>query len=419
MLWLWFLAGLCAVAAVQSALLILQWAENLRFVRRRRSDRRAPLAGQYVVLLAPCKGNEPGLRDNLRRLFLQEHWPYEIRFVVESPEDAACPVIRALQSEFRRVPSRLVIAGRSEQSGQKIHNLLCGLEGLPSETQIVAFVDSDARPDPHWLGTLIRRLEKSNVGAVSGYRCLTPLRITLANLVVYGLNSFVVAMFGAGGRHAIWGGSWALRLDLLDRLDLRRAWRGRLTEDLIATRVLLGAGLRIEYEPRCLVDSPFDFSWSQAAEFVRRQYLQTRVYLRSTWLLGFITATISTAGFWGAAVSAGIGVAISADWTWLPAMGCGLLYAATVARNLVGQRLIRTCRPGGAATNPAARWFAILAGPVVGLANWLALCSSAFGRTLTWRGVTYHLGRDGTVAWLRRPERCDDRSTVSPRRAAA
>jgi hypothetical protein len=379
----------------------LVW-ENRRFAVRRLKKGPEPAEIGHVSLYAPCKGLDEGLTDNLRALFEQEYTSFDLTFVVESGDDPACPTIRRLMAEYPHIVSRVLVAGLATDSGQKVHNLLVATSSLDPDTVALAFVDSDARPHPGWLGKLVSRLDKSETGATTGYRWFIPSRPTLSNCLLHSVNCAVATLFGPGGHFLVWGGSWAIRRDTFEGLNLRDAWRGTLSDDLVASRVLRRAHLSIEFIPECMVASPLDADWSHMLEFIRRQYIIGRFYVPGYWFAALLVSTVANAAFWGSLSVGLIGLLVgspAAHW----ALGlCGLLYAGHIARGLFRQSL-------GASYFPQRRqqmlWparFDILAGPVISLANWLGLVSSCWGNEVRWRGVHYRLRRDGHITILGR-----------------
>jgi cellulose synthase/poly-beta-1,6-N-acetylglucosamine synthase-like glycosyltransferase len=116
----WIGAG---IALVQSLLLALQTWEHRRFARSsmRNLDHHQPTG--RVLLCAPCKGHDLNLEDNLRSLLEQDYDDYEVSFIVESADDPACAVIRRVMAAHPWMSSRLIVAGRATESGQKVHNL--------------------------------------------------------------------------------------------------------------------------------------------------------------------------------------------------------------------------------------------------------------------------------------------------------
>jgi cellulose synthase/poly-beta-1,6-N-acetylglucosamine synthase-like glycosyltransferase len=177
--WLTIPAALAGLALLESFLLSCQSWEHRRFTRNRLRPRLNPDLGentslvngvnQRAVLFAPCKGIDVGFKENLRPLFCQDYDDYELVFIVESDHDPACSVIRKLIAEHTHVDCRLLVAGQASDTGQKVHNLRAATRQLAPEVEILAFVDSDARPHPAWLGQLVQRLGDPGVGIVTGY----------------------------------------------------------------------------------------------------------------------------------------------------------------------------------------------------------------------------------------------------------
>ncbi len=394
--WLCMYFGLSGYALVQLVLMNIQVWENRRFVPKRLKDQRGNVRGPKVALLSPCKGLDHDLEHNLRCLFQQDYANYEILFLVESSDDPACGVIRRLIERHPQVPARVVVAGQATHCGQKIHNLLAGVDQVGQDVAYLAFVDSDARPQSNWLKLLVRRLDNPKVAATTGYRCLIPRRNTLPNLLLTSINTFVLSIYGSGGMHPIWGGSWAIRREVFLEL-LRHRWPGTLSDDVVAASVVRKAGHRIEYEPGCSVASVCDYSPAAAFEFMRRQDKMIRFYSPFWWRVGFLASTIATFAFWGNLGGAIYGALTSAAWTWLPASISAALYAGYVYCNWQRQQIVAHTVPEHRNTLWVAKWFDIACGPVIGLANWIGLVCASFGRSVVWRGIEYRVARDGQV----------------------
>lgn len=396
----WTVAAL--LAGLQFGFMTWGLWENFRFGRARRRKDWPREHEPRVVLFAPCKGLDVGLEENLRPLLEQEYANYSITFIVESGYDPACGPLRRLMAKYSRVDTRVVVAGIATDCGQKVHNLRAATADLPTEVEVLAFVDSDARPRPDWLRRLIARLPDEGIGAVTGYRWFVPTAAGAEQSLLYGLNTTVASGFGPGGHHLIWGGSWAIRRDTFDRLALREAWRGTISDDLVATRVVHRAGLRVEFEPVSMVTSPVGGGWGPTLEFIRRQYIIARIYAFAWWLLAFAGTTVPVLTFWGGLVALGIGLWQGADWLWLPAAVCPAYYAGTLVRGYQRWVLARLYVREPNDLMKRLAWIDVWAGPLVTLANWLIILSSTFGRRLVWRGIGYHLDRHGRVLAIER-----------------
>lgn len=395
----WYATWLLVVAAAFAQFALITWKlwENRRFARSRLLR---PLARHHeprVALIAPCKGLDPEITENLRPLLRQEYPNYQLIFVVESADDPVCATLRRLMMQHPCVPARLLISGPATDTGQKVHNLRAATADLPDDVEVLAFVDSDARPRADWLRRLVARLDRREIGAVTGYRWFAPTTLSAAQLLLYSINGSVASGLGPGGHHLVWGGSWAIRREVFERLDLREAWRQTLSDDLVATRVLRRSGLRVDFEPACMVASPIDGGWRQTLSFVRRQYVIARFYAPRWWSLALAAATLGVVTFWGGLCIALLAANQGAEAAWLPATVCTLFYAATVLRGCQRRALMRAYLPDRQPRLEAAAWVELWMGPLVGLAHWLSIVSSLAGRELHWRGVHYRLQRGGRI----------------------
>jgi ceramide glucosyltransferase len=388
---------LAVLAVVQSLLLALQTWEHRRYARSnmRQLDRHHPTA--HVAVFAPCKGIDLDLEANLRALFQQDHPNFELVFVVESREDPAGEVIHRLMAKYPTVAARLVIAGRTSESGQKVHNLRAATAELSPEIDCLAFVDSDAQPRREWLRALVARLDRPDLAVTTGYRWFVPARPTLANHLLYSINCGVMFLLGRHSHCLVWGGSWALRRDTFDSLRLREAWRGTLSDDLVASRLLRKAGMVTRFEPVAVVNSPLDLSGRQMFAFLRRQYLIARCYVPLWWALGLCVSTLANLLWLVSAAMLVRGMIDGSVPVWLPLGVCATVYLLSVQRGAVRQSLARTYFPQHYAALRPARRFDIWASPLVNFVNWLGMFGAMFGRHIHWRGLSYQMLPGGQI----------------------
>lgn len=403
-LWL-TITMITAVLALLVALLLgcLSW-EHRRFARGRLNKRYVADDRLRVALFAPCKGVDVGLKENLRPLFCQDYGNYEIVFIVEHAEDPACPTIRELCAEYSEIDSRLVVAGQASDAGQKVHNLRAATDQLPPEVEILAFVDSDARPRSEWIGNLVQRLAQPDVGISTGYRWFVPERPTLANYLLYSINATIASLYSPKGLKPVWGGSWAIRRDMFEQVELHSAWDGTLTDDLVASNLVQRSDLRIEFEPTCMMASPLDVSFGQMFDFLRRQYMIGRHYMPGWWATTLLATTVMTLGFWGALAALGVGLVSQASWVWWPALAAATLYLWGMFRASIRRELADMYCPQHKQILTRAVRFDIWLAPLAALVNWLALFSTVAANQFVWRGITYQLLPNGLTRVVSRQE---------------
>lgn len=390
--------AICIVASwIYSIAFLTLVVENHRFWRVHQK-KPAPSTHTYprANVIIPCKGMEHQLRENLTAFLHQDHPNFEITFVVERATDPAVQLIRNLQKENRCISTKLVIAGRTEECGQKVHNLRRATEDLSIDVDVLVFADSDASPKSTWLRWIVNRIGRENLGARTGYRWMIPKNKKVPTLLGCTINNALASFLGRGKHYLVWGGSWAIHRNIFDAVGIREAWSGVLSDDLVASRALKTANLEIEFEPQCVCTTVVEFNWSSLTEFMRRQLLIGRRYSPMYWLGSLLVVVTSQLGFWGGlvggilAVSAGYSIGY---WALLSTVGLYLLgVARAVVRQNIGRSNDHTWR-----RHRRARKFDMFCGPFTGFVTAAMLLASMFGNTISWRGISYFVGRGGRV----------------------
>jgi hypothetical protein len=403
---------LAAAALLWALLLTLQVYEHKRYVRASlRSPPKSWRTPPGVLAIIPCKGLDLELAENLRRVVTQEYPKYRVRFVVESADDPACTVIKELTTQTS-VPCELLTAQRCTDSGQKVHNLRYGTANLPDDVEVLVFFDSDARPEPTAVARLVNQCCSGAPQVATGYRWLVPRRVTLANLTVASINAATASLFKHHGWNLIWGGCWAITRELFEKTTIADAWRGTLSDDLVASRAMRLAGVRIVFEPGCMAASPIDLTWTDATAFLRRQFLIYRCYAPTWWWATFPLMVLQPLVFFGGGVLAWLLAREgSAIWFW-PLLISGTLYLMSVLRGHWRQA-VWSCRVDGEAhvlraTARFDRW----AAPWSCLFAVVAMLLSTFGRSMAWRGIYYHIGPAGRVTLLGRAPNLEQQCKV-------
>lgn len=275
--------------------------EYLRFFR---SELARPISdfAPFVSVIAPCRGLDEDLEENLTALFRQNFPRYEVIFVVDSETDAALETIRKVaRAGAKQAESKIVVAGKSKDESQKVHNLREAVLHAAKESEIFVFVDSDARPSENWLRTLIAPLRDEKIGAASAYRWFISKRFSLASEMRSVWNASIASALGANRRsNFCWGGSMAIGRETFAKIEMRERWRGTLSDDFAVTRAVREAGLEIAFVPQALAVSVENCSWRECFEFTTRQMKITRVYAPHLWKMSFAGAAIfNLVWIWG------------------------------------------------------------------------------------------------------------------------
>ena len=120
------------------------------------------------------------------------------------------------------------------------------------------------------------------MGVATGYRWYLPAGSGLGSLLLSAWNAQSLFLFGDELSFA-WGGTMAMRRVDFENLEIRRRWRGGVSDDGSVTTAVRSHGRRIQFVPRCLVASRGDASLSDVLEFTNRQIILTRVYMPRAW----------------------------------------------------------------------------------------------------------------------------------------
>jgi len=359
-----------------------------------------------AVLIVPCKGLDHGFKENISSLFDQDYEDYLLWFVVATESDPALAKLKELKSRLSQTSKakdvQIFIAGQARTNSQKIHNLLHCYHKISDDIEVLAFADSDVRVRPDWLSQIVYPLRKSKVGAASGYRWFIPKRNNVASLALSGINAKIAQLLGDTRFNQVWGGSMAIRVDVFRKLGLDKIWSNALSDDLSLSTAVKKAGLKVAFVPACLVASYQHTTWRELFEFGRRQFLITRVSAPGTWWFGFLSCLCSILGLWG-----GAAVAIYAAVNKYPdarlfAAVPVLFFISPVVRALLRQRMIGKILQSEFHQMKPAMVADVLLFWLWSLLLLLFILSSAVGRTIVWRGITYKLlGPTQTVVLAR------------------
>jgi ceramide glucosyltransferase len=115
--------------------------------------------------MKPLCGEDPGLLDNLLSFADQRYPAFEIVCGVQSPTDAAIPVIERLKRERPKIPVTLIVDATRRAGNLKVANLI-NMTPAARHDRLVT-VDSDMRVPAGFLAAVTAPLEDPAVGLVT------------------------------------------------------------------------------------------------------------------------------------------------------------------------------------------------------------------------------------------------------------
>jgi ceramide glucosyltransferase len=348
-----------------------------------------------TVLIVPCKGKDLAFEHNITSFFNQDYENYLLWFVVAEESDPAykelCELKDRLSSSSKAQDVQVLVAGQGQTCSQKVHNLLYCYERMSDDIEVLAFADSDVCVRSDWLSHIVHPLRKSKNGAASGYRWFVPSKNNLASLALSAMNAKIAQLLGNSPFNQAWGGSMAIRVDVFRQLGLDKIWPKALSDDLSLSYAAKKAGKKVVFVPACLVASYESTDWDKLFEFGRRQFLITRVSNPGTWWFGLCSTLYSILGLWAGAALAVYAAATSDKNLALFAAVPVVFFISQMGRAILRQGMISKLLNEYLPKMKAAVAADILLFWVWSVLLLIIIISSAFGRTIEWRGIRYKL----------------------------
>jgi ceramide glucosyltransferase len=381
-------------AAIVLWLGLLSLRSGLRFASYVRNEitRALPEFSPFVSVIAPCRGLEEGLRENISALFHQDYPAYEIILVTGRSDDPSLDLINEIKSkEHGSASARVLIAGDAFDRGQKVYNLTVAVSHLDPSSEVIVFVDTDARPSSNWLRSLVAPLADANLGAATGYRWFIPVRGGFASELRSVWNASIASALGEReDKNFCWGGSTAIRRSTFERLRITERWRGTVSDDFTLTRVLQEAKLPIHFVPACLVPSAGDCNWKELLEFTNRQLKITRVYAAHLWRPLLAGSLLFCAVFFGGLLLTITRAVLHLPYR-TPLLILFLIYLLGAAKAYIRLRSVALALPTYRRALNRSLPAHLLLWPVSSALYLFNALAAAGSRRITWRGITYEL----------------------------
>ena len=347
-----------------------------------------------IGIIAPCKGLDPGFRDNILALLNLEYPKYEIVFVVASEADPAYVAIQGILDEYgdedAGCSTQLLVAGVDNCRAQKLTNQLAAIKKIADKTEILVFVDSDVRPEPDFLSKLIAPLDEPGVGATTGFRWYHPQAPTLGAILQSTWNAGALPFLVDPKRNFAWGGAMAIRRDVFERAEIPERWDRAVSDDFPFTLGVRGLGLEVRFVPDCLAISYESSSLRQTLEFTNRQSIISRVYFPTLWWSAAI-------GHSAANILLLYGLFNLVSWlatdemVYLIGAGCTILLPLQLINAHQLFKSIKPLLPKIESELVRLHPYYLLAAPLASLLSLVNTVYSATTRKITWRGITYEL----------------------------
>jgi hypothetical protein len=348
-----------------------------------------PLPGGWpsAEVILCLRGADPALRQLLQTLADQAYGgPWRLQVVVDSRQDSAWPVVEAaleaLASSAQWQHASLeTLANPAAAASRKCAALLQGFAALDPATEVVALVDGDAVIGSDWLAALVTGCRQPEVGAGSGHRWYAPAGGSPVGQVRAIWNAGALLLMTH--LQVPWGGSLALRREVIANTGWADRLRSSLCEDTALLEPLQRAGWRFQPLPQLLSCDRQPLGWDELIglwRWISRQLLLVRLHHPGWWWLALHAALTSLLP------------ALALLLLLLPQLPAGsraLLLTALVATDLLWVGVLIGLSRALAQPQPER---------LVALPLWVALTQVVYGlatlraataHQVSWRGVSY------------------------------
>lgn len=179
----------------------------------------------------------------------------------------------------------------------------------------------------------------------------------------------------------------ALSREVFEACEIRRHWRGALSDDFVVTNVLKRSGKQIVFVPAALTVSVIEMSLLEVLEFTTRQMKITRVYAPKLW----ISCLLGSMLFTSFVMLSLLNIFYFKTLTLPTALCLSIVLFCSVAKSVLRLKAVSLILKG---ESFRVYWQFITHSTLWIASTLLYLYNSVvaiFSRKITWRGIRYRL----------------------------
>lgn len=386
--------------------LVIQGCLTLIFLWYLRSYKQPVLSDQQLpktAVILCLRGADPFLPNCLRSLLDQNYPEYDLKLIIDSPEDPAFKITKEITTELNATNYEITTLRTVRHNcSLKCNSLIQAISDLDESYQVIALVDADTVVHPNWLKELVTPLTNEKVGLTTGNRWYLSTGKYWGSLVRYAGNvSTVVQMFLF---QVPWGGSLALKKQVIQDTNLLEKWGEAFGDDMLLHKVVKKQGLQIKFVPSSLILNREEIDLRSLFTSLQRLILCCRLY-HPNWLalIGDIVSSIIFPTF---CIFLALGLLLVGEFnlatSLLESYGIyilGLLLLMLIME-LGVQEILRKqdqFTPEVPLITIIKMWIAI---PFTQWFYGVAILSSLWLSKVTWRGLTYRINSPWSIRLL-------------------
>ncbi len=347
-----------------------------------------------TVVCLNLRGLDPFLKTALPALLNQDYPNYDVIIVVDHPDDPVYALAEEVIKASDKNNVKLgVLKNKKETCSLVNSSLIQTIQKNQNNYEVVAMIDADAMPHKTWLRELIAPLLNKKIGAVTGQRWYFPPRANMGDLIRYIWN--IPAVLQMIFFRIPWGGSLAIRIDVLQKCKVLDYYEKALVQDVPLFNILKSHGYTIEFVPSVLMINRESVTLSSLVPWIQRQLLWAILYHSSWWKIvmhGILVTIVPLLLLTLIATSTLLNetfIAVLASLTLIGYVGitlCQLLLLEYLVRRIIKKR------------NEFTKWLTLLkliafipAMILTQLFYPKALLFALFSRNIEWRGINYRI----------------------------
>ncbi|TAE60218.1 MAG: glycosyltransferase family 2 protein [Nostocales cyanobacterium] len=397
--------------------LVIQACLTLIFIWYLRTYKQPQLSDQELpktAVILCLRGADPFLPNCVRSLLQQNYPEYDLKLILDSPEDPAWKITQEVIAETKATNYQIsTLRTVRHNCSLKCSSLIQAIADLDDSYQVIALVDADTIVHQNWLRELVTPLTNEQVGLTTGNRWYIPTGKYWGSLIRYAGNvSTVVQMFLF---QVPWGGSLAIKKQVIQETEILTKWSAAFGDDMLLHKIIKKHGLKIKFVPSLLILNREEIDFTSFFTSLKRLILCCRLY-HPNWI-ALIGDAISSILFPTLTILLSLGFLLTSEWEQAFSLFksymiyiIGLLILMLVME-LAVQENLRSQHQRTPQIPLKTILKMLIAIPFTQWIYGLAILSSLWMSTVTWRGLSYrikspwqiHLVEYHPYQWLDQP----------------
>jgi cellulose synthase/poly-beta-1,6-N-acetylglucosamine synthase-like glycosyltransferase len=223
-----------------------------------------------AAIILSLRGSDPFLTQTLYALLKQDYPDYTIFLVIDHQDDSVWKQVnQVLEHAPKDKIVTTILSNPKTTCGLKCSALIQVIEKIDSSYSIVAFTDADVITHSTWLRDLASPLSDSEVGVTTGNRWYVPNGNDWGSHFRYVWNAGAVVQMWIN--RLVWGGSMAMRLDVIKRVGLLQAWQTSLSEDSVVASQIKKYGYKVAFIPHVMMCNREQTNFTSFFSWIQRQ----------------------------------------------------------------------------------------------------------------------------------------------------